>query len=262
MKRVSISIIILLATTVSSAALAQQVTDSTQGPGTALGYGDVTYSSTWDRVANKPDHFPSRWQDVQGKPATAERWPKFSEVTDKPNSFPSKWSDISGKPSSYPSSWNNISGKPSKFPSKWSDISGKPSRFPAKWSDISGKPRRFPSKWDDISGIPAAVKGGTATLDERYARKDEGMSLPKGVMVGGYVTVNSPMGAGTIGGGGTSLQGCWGDASCDSTPKCPSGTKTEGYNMVEQISWTTTGCDGGCNHSGLKTTTYTFCTTK
>src|SRR5690625_1667850 len=185
MKRVSISIIILLATTVSSAALAQQVTDSTQGPGAALGYGDVTYSSTWDRVANKPDHFPSRWQDVQGKPATAERWPKWSEVTNKQSSFPSRWSDITGKPSSYPSSWSSISGKPSSFPVSWGSISGKPSNFPSKWADISGKPSTFPSKWNDISGIPAAVKGGTSSLDDRYMRSSGNKSVSGNIKTSG-----------------------------------------------------------------------------
>src|SRR5690625_3621656 len=81
----SVLAVLAIATT---PALAQTVRDSTGDPGKALKYGDVVYSSTWDRVSGKPDYFPSRWQDISNKPPMAERWPKWGEVTGKPSSFP------------------------------------------------------------------------------------------------------------------------------------------------------------------------------
>lgn len=50
-------------------------TDSTGSSSAGISnYGDVTASSTWNRVS--------------GKPATATRWPTWNEVTNKPTTFP------------------------------------------------------------------------------------------------------------------------------------------------------------------------------
>lgn len=73
----------------AGAASADVIRDSTGTPKNAqMNFGDTFYSSTWDRVANKPD--------------TATRWPTWNEVTGKPSTFPSRWEQIINKPKYFP----------------------------------------------------------------------------------------------------------------------------------------------------------------
>lgn len=64
-----------------------------EGGGTGRSDGSVARADS----ASEADEVS--WSGVSGKPATATRWPAFSEVTDKPTSYPSAWSEVSGKPS-------------------------------------------------------------------------------------------------------------------------------------------------------------------
>src|SRR5690554_6476767 len=60
---------------IAGAGSAHAQTDSTGTSSKGISnYGEVKASSTWDRV--------------QGKPATATRWPTWNEVTNKPATFP------------------------------------------------------------------------------------------------------------------------------------------------------------------------------
>ncbi|MDT9216839.1 MAG: hypothetical protein P5697_26015, partial [Limnospira sp. PMC 1256.20] len=40
-----------------------------------------THSHSWTEITNKPTIFASDWANVADKPATATRWPTWSEVT-------------------------------------------------------------------------------------------------------------------------------------------------------------------------------------
>ena len=147
-----------------------------QGGGTS---GSVRYADEAGHAASADSADAVPWTGVSGKPATATRWPTWSEVTGKPNRFtPSAhthaWGDItSGVPataSRWPS-WSEVISKPNSFtPSAhthaWGDItSGVPataSRWPS-WSEVISKPNSFtPSAhthaWGDItSGVPATA---------------------------------------------------------------------------------------------------------
>ena len=80
-----------------------QITDSADmGNGGSIPYDtSVIYSTTWDRIS--------------GRPATATRWPAWSEVTGRPSTFPTTWGQVSGKPSYYPTRWSDVANKPSDF---------------------------------------------------------------------------------------------------------------------------------------------------
>ena len=71
--------------------------------------GDVGFSGTL-QVGTVP------WANISGAPATATRWPSWSEVTGKPSTF---------TPSSHNHAWSEITGKPSTFtPSSHSHSAG------------------------------------------------------------------------------------------------------------------------------------------
>lgn len=79
------------------------------------------------------------WADIaSGVPATATRWPSWSEVTEKPATatrWPS-WSEVTSKPSTF---------TPSTHSHSWADVTGQPStatRWPS-WSEVTGKPSAF-----------------------------------------------------------------------------------------------------------------------
>lgn len=65
----------------------------------------------------------SDWTDISNKPATATRWPTYTEVTNKPSTFP---------PSSHTHAWGQITGAPAtatRWPA-WGEVTGKPSSMP------------------------------------------------------------------------------------------------------------------------------------
>lgn len=92
------------------------------------------------------------WTGVSDKPATATRWPTWSEVTSKPNSF---------TPSAHTHAWGDItSGVPStatRWPS-WSEVTSKPANKSA-WGRtyLNGS-----SEFQNVSGdLSAGSSGGT-----------------------------------------------------------------------------------------------------
>lgn len=67
----------------------QSTSDSTGQSTGNIGFTNIPYATTWDRIENKPAtamRWPS-WSEVTGKPQTATRWPKWSEVREKPATF-------------------------------------------------------------------------------------------------------------------------------------------------------------------------------
>ncbi|WP_424765421.1 phage tail protein [Necropsobacter rosorum] len=77
---------------------------------------DGTNWSSWEKFAMISD---VKWATLKDKPATATRWPTWSEVTSKPSTFP---------PSSHNHAWTQITNAPStatRWPT-WSEVTGKP----------------------------------------------------------------------------------------------------------------------------------------
>lgn len=111
-------------------------------------------------IGNKPQFFPTHWDQIEGKPANlqvaAVTW---DNLTGKPSTFPTTWNDIQDKPTKFSTTWNDVSGKPTTFPSSWNDISGKPTSFPVSWATITDKPSSFPVNWNDIRGKPVIPSG-------------------------------------------------------------------------------------------------------
>lgn len=63
------------------------------------------------------------WTEISSKPATATRWPAFSEVTDKPARYP---------PAIHGHSWNEIDGKPATA-TRWpafTEVTDRPATYP------------------------------------------------------------------------------------------------------------------------------------
>lgn len=99
------------------------------------------------------------WADIaSGVPATATRWPSWSEVTEKPATatrWPS-WSEVTSKPSTF---------TPSTHSHSWADVTGQPStatRWPS-WSEVTSKPSTFtPSSHNhsSLSGLTQVSTGG------------------------------------------------------------------------------------------------------
>lgn len=95
--------------------------------------GILSTWNSWERVAFA-DEIPTSmaWGNITGAPATATRWPSWSEVTSKPSTF---------TPSSHTHTKSQITDFPSSMPASdvyaWAKASTKPSY---SWSEISGKP--------------------------------------------------------------------------------------------------------------------------
>ena len=95
--------------------------------------GILSTWNSWKRVAFA-DEIPTSmaWGNITGAPATATRWPSWSEVTSKPSTF---------TPSSHTHTKSQITDFPSSMPASdvyaWAKASTKPSY---SWSEISGKP--------------------------------------------------------------------------------------------------------------------------
>lgn len=71
-----------------------------------LGNGLTEDIDSYSEVKTYP-----HWEDIQGKPATALRWPSWNEITSKPALFPTSWTNIQGKPDSFPPSEHNHDGR-------------------------------------------------------------------------------------------------------------------------------------------------------
>lgn len=57
------------------------------------------------------------WSQVTGQPATATRWPTFTEVTDKPTNYATTWDSVAAKPAQatrWPT-YAEVTGKPATF---------------------------------------------------------------------------------------------------------------------------------------------------
>ncbi len=95
--------------------------------------GILSTWNSWKRVAFS-DEIPTSmaWGNITGAPATATRWPSWSEVTSKPSTF---------TPSSHTHTKSQITDFPSSMPASdvyaWAKASTKPSY---SWSEISNKP--------------------------------------------------------------------------------------------------------------------------
>lgn len=95
--------------------------------------GILSTWNSWKRVAFA-DEIPTSmaWGNITGAPATATRWPSWSEVTSKPSTF---------TPSSHTHTKSQITDFPSSMPASdvyaWAKAPTKPSY---SWSEISGKP--------------------------------------------------------------------------------------------------------------------------
>lgn len=95
--------------------------------------GILSTWNSWKRVAFANEIPTSMaWGNITGAPATATRWPSWSEVTSKPSTF---------TPSSHTHTKSQITDFPSSMPASdvyaWAKASTKPSY---SWSEISGKP--------------------------------------------------------------------------------------------------------------------------
>ncbi|QDF14686.1 tail fiber protein [Vibrio phage Pontus] len=70
-------------------------------------------------VGAHPTSWKPAWNDVQGKPQYALRWPTWNEISGKPGSMP---------PNSHTHPWSQITGEPvytQRWPN-WNEVSGKP----------------------------------------------------------------------------------------------------------------------------------------
>ncbi|QCQ57631.1 tail protein [Vibrio phage Achelous] len=70
-------------------------------------------------VGAHPTSWKPAWNDVQGKPQYALRWPNWNEISGKPGSMP---------PNSHTHPWSQITGQPvytQRWPN-WNEVSGKP----------------------------------------------------------------------------------------------------------------------------------------
>lgn len=70
------------------------------------------YSTAWS-AWREIGAIPS-WAAVTGKPATATRWPAFTEVTGRPTNYPTTWASVAAKPAQatrWPT-WAEVTSKP------------------------------------------------------------------------------------------------------------------------------------------------------
>ena len=93
------------------------------------------------------------WGNLTGVPATASRWPEWSEVTGKPTTF---------TPAAHTHAWGDLSGVPATA-----------SRWP-EWSEVTGKPETFPPASHGHS--VAEIAGLTSLLDAKVNRSGDTMT--------------------------------------------------------------------------------------
>lgn len=121
--------------------------------------GILSTWNSWKRVAFS-DEIPTSmaWGNITGAPATATRWPSWSEVTSKPSTF---------TPSSHTHTKSQITDFPSSMPASdvyaWAKASSKPSY---SWSEITGKPSfatvATSGSYNDLSNRPSIPSAETA----------------------------------------------------------------------------------------------------
>ena len=124
--------------------------------------GILSTWNSWKRVAFA-DEIPTSmaWGNITGAPATATRWPSWSEVTSKPSTF---------TPSSHTHTKSQITDFPSSMPAsdvyEWAKASSKPSY---SWSEITDTPSTFTpsSHTHPLSGISDLQASWDALLKDK-----------------------------------------------------------------------------------------------
>lgn len=213
---------VLLLSSVPSA-MAQSVNDSTGYSGGNIQYGDAVYSSTWNRVAEKPE--------------TATRWPEWDEVTEKPKHatrWPN-WNEVSGKPSSFPPSSHNHD---SRYIRRIGDgsISGD--------LTVGGRLRADSLRTNDVGGDRWCRATSSGIIRCTYNEPSSTQPTKGSIVGGGYYDEGGP--------GGSLQCNSWGSASCGGgSPhyiQCPSGSsrRTSGVKPYESC-----GHDSHCQASSV-----------
>lgn len=120
--------------------VAQEVTNkqSLRDSGQVFDTGNRVWSNSNKPSAADLGVLPGGWSpdfdSVTGKPDTATRWPKWSEVTETPTLFSGSYLDLTNIPKSFTPkthrhSWGEIDSKPAqaiRWPT-WGEVTGKPS---------------------------------------------------------------------------------------------------------------------------------------
>ena len=123
----------------------------------------------WGDIINVPN-LATDWDSIGGKPATATRWPTWTEVTSKPTAFaPSSHASTHATGGSDPITPASIGARPAGTV-PWSDLTGIPTtatRWPS-FSELSGPPAtatRWPT-WDEVTSNPftTAVTYGSVAV--------------------------------------------------------------------------------------------------
>jgi hypothetical protein len=105
------------------------------------------------------------WTEISSKPATATRWPAFSEVTDKPARYP---------PAIHGHSWNEIDGKPATA-----------TRWPA-FTEVTDRPATYPPDshahtLSQITDAGSAASADVADFDPAGTAASEAYTLRRHV---------------------------------------------------------------------------------
>jgi len=119
------------------------------------------------------DHYA--WDDITGKPETATRWAKWSEVTSKPIFSGGTTTLAWGTTHTIANVGGNevkltMPANPNTDHYAWSDITGKPAtatRWPS-WSEVTDKPTSFYTLPLAASGTRGGVKIGYTASDKKY----------------------------------------------------------------------------------------------
>jgi hypothetical protein len=189
------------------------------GGGSDPGGGGGSEIVTWENITGKPENFPTTWDLVANKPATATRWPTWNEVTDKPT-IPTMTGTIGAIPkfsgtssltdsimredsgqiiiegdlvvNGYSFSNNFIKngsggsgGSGGTGTVTWENILDKPLNFPTTWDLVAGKPAtatRWPT-WAEVTDKPTTFTPSAHTLE---SHSDVSITTPTNVQYLGW----------------------------------------------------------------------------
>ena len=224
------------------------------------------------------------WSGVESKPATATRWPTWTEVSSKPSTFtPSAhdhaWSEINGKPSTFPPSshthlWSHITDSPdtaNRWPS-WGEVTSKPSTFAPSahthlWAHITDKPSTFPPSshshsWGSITGKPTTFAPSSHThgaiTNSGAIASDTAVSIGHKLIIadGNGVLRRSPLAFGSNTGLFLRNDGTWGNPAAGTTYHAGNGIHLSGttFSVIEGDGLDQTASGLAVNSTVIRTT--------
>lgn len=99
------------------------------------------------------------WESLSDVPATASRWPAYTEVSGTPALFSGSYDDLVDKPALFSGAYGDLSGKPAlssvATSGDYDDLINTPAPFSGSYNDLTNVPTSTP--WGDISGKPATA---------------------------------------------------------------------------------------------------------